>query len=115
MQRYDAKGVAFYQNNFIQVECFKFQCFKKLLCYLLYCLPLFEKNHFIYTFSVLACSLSFTISNALQKFGHHDCAPWQLLIYRGVFQTAIMMLFRGISIARQILEQVSILNDQEQD
>ena len=58
---------------------------------------------------VLACSATFTTSNALQKFGHHSCAPWQFLLYRGAFQIVSMMLFRFWSLSDEINRQVSKL------
>ena len=59
--------------------------------------------------SVIACSSTFTTSNALQKFGHHSCAPWQFLVYRGSFQIISMMLFRCWSFIEYFKDQVSTL------
>lgn len=56
---------------------------------------------------VLGCSASFTISNALQKFGHHSCAPWQFLTYRGSIQIAFMMFFRGLGLIEEYSKQGS--------
>ena len=63
----------------------------------------------IFHVSVLACSATFTTSNALQKFGHHSCAPWQFLLYRGAFQIVSMMLFRFGSLSDEINRKVSAI------
>ena len=63
-------------------------------------------NIVYYYVSVISCSASFTISNALQKFGHHSCAPWQFLVYRGVFQIAVMLLFRCTTLIEKLRKQV---------
>ena len=65
-------------------------------------------QRYLINISVLACSATFTTSNALQKFGHHSCAPWQFLIYRGTFQILSMMLFRCWSLIEYFGKQVSI-------
>ena len=63
----------------------------------------------------MACSATFTVSNALQKFGHHSCAPWQFLLYRGVFQIGVMMLFRFWSLFEQIQRQVYMYENMNND
>ena len=63
----------------------------------------------IFYVSVLACSATFTTSNALQKFGHHSCAPWQFLLYRGAFQIVSMMLFRFWSLSDEMNRKVSAI------
>ena len=63
---------------------------------------------FLYSifYLVLGLSTAFTTSNCLQKFGYYSCAPWQLLVFRGIFQIFLMMICRSVLMIQEFRHEV---------